>query len=131
MILQAMEIVRIGILFPFFSLMYILAPHSKIGQTMRKPFIKFICNSASYLTFLCKIYYSGRGAGMQGRKKCQFFFFFFLENSFTHTCITKNRNGRGWSFWIDKRWYESTGYNDKKRSFTIHNRMAYTFLGCR
>ncbi|KAK6616864.1 hypothetical protein RUM44_005302 [Polyplax serrata] len=52
MFLQALEIVRIGTLFPFFSLMYIIAPHSKIGQTMRKPFIKFICNSASYLTFL-------------------------------------------------------------------------------
>lgn len=54
MILQAMEIVRIGILFPFFSLMYIIAPHSKLGETMRKPFIKFICHSASYFTFLCK-----------------------------------------------------------------------------
>lgn len=54
LILQVLEIVRIGILFPFFSLMYILAPHSELGQTMRKPFIKFICNSASYFTFLCK-----------------------------------------------------------------------------
>jgi transient receptor potential cation channel subfamily C protein 4 len=54
MVLQALEIVRIGILFPFFSIGYILAPHSVIGQTMRKPFIKFICHSASYFTFLCK-----------------------------------------------------------------------------
>ncbi|XP_067003737.1 transient receptor potential-gamma protein [Anabrus simplex] len=52
MVLQAMEIVRIGILFPFFSFMYVLLPHSKVGQTMRKPFIKFICHSASYFTFL-------------------------------------------------------------------------------
>jgi transient receptor potential cation channel subfamily C protein 4 len=52
MVLQALEIVRIGILFPFFSIGYILAPHSVIGQTMRKPFIKFICHSASYFTFL-------------------------------------------------------------------------------
>ncbi|CAG9761861.1 unnamed protein product [Ceutorhynchus assimilis] len=52
MLLQAFEIVRIGILFPFFSIVYIMAPHSVIGQTMRKPFIKFICHSASYFTFL-------------------------------------------------------------------------------
>ncbi|VEN53950.1 unnamed protein product, partial [Callosobruchus maculatus] len=52
MVLQAFEIVRIGILFPFFSAAYIVAPHSMIGQTMRKPFIKFICHSASYLVFL-------------------------------------------------------------------------------
>lgn len=54
MVLQALEIVRIGILFPFFSVAYIIAPHSIIGQTMRKPFIKFICHSASYFTFLCE-----------------------------------------------------------------------------
>ncbi|XP_066245604.1 transient receptor potential-gamma protein [Euwallacea similis] len=52
MLLQVLEIVRIGILFPFFSIGYIVAPHSVIGQTMRKPFIKFICHSASYFTFL-------------------------------------------------------------------------------
>ncbi|XP_026829989.1 transient receptor potential-gamma protein isoform X1 [Ooceraea biroi] len=50
--LQVLEIVRIGILFPFLSVAYIIAPHSVVGQTMRKPFIKFICHSASYFTFL-------------------------------------------------------------------------------
>ncbi|KAK3868589.1 hypothetical protein Pcinc_026035, partial [Petrolisthes cinctipes] len=53
MALQALEIVKIGLLFPIFSIVYILAPHTSLGQTMRKPFIKFICHSASYLTFLC------------------------------------------------------------------------------
>ncbi|CAG7729284.1 unnamed protein product [Allacma fusca] len=52
MALQALEVIRIGLLFPIFSLCYIIAPHSSWGQTMRKPFIKFICNSASYFTFL-------------------------------------------------------------------------------
>ncbi|XP_067623442.1 transient receptor potential-gamma protein [Eurosta solidaginis] len=52
MALQALDIIRIGIMFPIFSLAYILAPYSSIGQTMRKPFIKFICHSASYFTFL-------------------------------------------------------------------------------
>ena len=54
MVLQALEIVRIGLLFPIFSVAYIIAPHSVFGQTMRKPFIKFICHSASYFTFLCE-----------------------------------------------------------------------------
>ncbi|KAK7868642.1 hypothetical protein R5R35_008449 [Gryllus longicercus] len=52
MVLQALEIVRIGCMFPLFSVMYVLLPHSRLGQTMRKPFIKFICHSASYFTFL-------------------------------------------------------------------------------
>ncbi|XP_019868467.2 transient receptor potential-gamma protein [Aethina tumida] len=52
MFLQGIEIVRIGMLFPLFSIAYIIAPHSVVGQTMRKPFIKFICHSASYFTFL-------------------------------------------------------------------------------
>ncbi|XP_042876853.1 transient receptor potential-gamma protein-like isoform X4 [Penaeus japonicus] len=52
MALQALEIVKIGLLFPIFSIVYIMAPHTSLGQTMRKPFIKFICHSASYLTFL-------------------------------------------------------------------------------
>ncbi|CAH8586051.1 unnamed protein product [Schistosoma margrebowiei] len=29
-----------------------LAPHSKLGSMMRKPFIKFLCHSSSYLSFL-------------------------------------------------------------------------------
>lgn len=55
MVLQALEIIRIGIMFPIFSFMYIIAPHSSAGQTLRKPFIKFICHSASYFTFLCEL----------------------------------------------------------------------------
>ncbi|KAM7351321.1 transient receptor potential cation channel gamma isoform 2-T2 [Cochliomyia hominivorax] len=52
MALQALDIIKIGMMFPIFSWAYILAPYSSIGQTMRKPFIKFICHSASYFTFL-------------------------------------------------------------------------------
>lgn len=54
MILQAMEIVRIGLIFPIYSICYIVCPWVNFSQTMRKPFIKFICNSASYFFFLCK-----------------------------------------------------------------------------
>ncbi|XP_016348912.1 short transient receptor potential channel 4-like [Sinocyclocheilus anshuiensis] len=42
----------IGFLFPFFSLLYLIAPKSQYGLFIRKPFIKFICHTASYLTFL-------------------------------------------------------------------------------
>ncbi|GBP07503.1 Transient receptor potential-gamma protein [Eumeta japonica] len=52
MLLQAAEMVRIGVMFPFYSLAYIVAPHSSLGRTLRKPFIKFLCHSASYFMFL-------------------------------------------------------------------------------
>jgi len=52
MILQGLEVCRIGLLFPLFSLCYIFCPWVSISQVMRKPFIKFICNSSSYFTFL-------------------------------------------------------------------------------
>ncbi|TSK49676.1 Short transient receptor potential channel 4 [Bagarius yarrelli] len=42
----------IGLLFPLFSICYLVAPKSHIGLFIRKPFIKFICHTASYLTFL-------------------------------------------------------------------------------
>ncbi|CAH0628552.1 unnamed protein product [Chrysodeixis includens] len=52
MLLQAAEMVRIGAMFPLYSLAYIVAPHSAAGRTLRKPFIKFLCHSASYFMFL-------------------------------------------------------------------------------
>ncbi|KAG9265486.1 short transient receptor potential channel 5-like [Astyanax mexicanus] len=42
----------IGLLFPVFSIIYLLAPKSALGFFIKKPFIKFICHTASYLTFL-------------------------------------------------------------------------------
>ncbi|XP_061072825.1 short transient receptor potential channel 4-like [Conger conger] len=44
--------VFIGLLFPLLSLCYLLMPKSRHGLFIRKPFIKFICHTASYLTFL-------------------------------------------------------------------------------
>ncbi|CAG5005968.1 unnamed protein product [Parnassius apollo] len=52
MLLQAVEMMRIGAMFPLYSLAYIAAPHSTAGRTLRKPFIKFLCHSASYFMFL-------------------------------------------------------------------------------
>ena len=54
MILQGLEVCRIGLLFPVFSVCYIICPWVSFSHTMRKPFIKFICNSSSYFTFLCE-----------------------------------------------------------------------------
>ncbi|XP_036814235.1 short transient receptor potential channel 5 [Oncorhynchus mykiss] len=42
----------IGLLFPVFSMIYLLAPKSALGVFVKKPFIKFICHTASYLNFL-------------------------------------------------------------------------------
>ncbi|XP_076026722.1 short transient receptor potential channel 4-like [Genypterus blacodes] len=42
----------IGLLYPIFALCYLIAPKSRYGLFIRKPFIKFICHTASYLTFL-------------------------------------------------------------------------------
>ncbi|XP_031429975.2 short transient receptor potential channel 4b [Clupea harengus] len=42
----------IGLLFPLFSLCYLVVPKSRFGLFIRKPFIKFICHTASYLSFL-------------------------------------------------------------------------------
>ncbi|XP_075448168.1 short transient receptor potential channel 4 isoform X2 [Ascaphus truei] len=44
--------VIVGLLFPVFSVCYLIAPKSTFGLFIRKPFIKFICHTASYLTFL-------------------------------------------------------------------------------
>ncbi|KAM9729468.1 short transient receptor potential channel 4a [Menidia menidia] len=44
--------VFIGLLYPVFALCYLIAPKSRYGHFIRKPFIKFICHTASYLTFL-------------------------------------------------------------------------------
>ncbi|CAG2114527.1 unnamed protein product, partial [Medioppia subpectinata] len=51
-IVQTIQLLLIGLLFPILSVAYILAPHSLIGQFIKKPFIKFISHSASYITFL-------------------------------------------------------------------------------
>uniref|UniRef100_A0A4W5N2U8 Transient receptor potential cation channel, subfamily C, member 4a n=1 Tax=Hucho hucho TaxID=62062 RepID=A0A4W5N2U8_9TELE len=44
--------VFIGLLFPLFSLCYLVSPKSRYGNFIRQPFIKFICHTTSYLTFL-------------------------------------------------------------------------------
>lgn len=49
---QAFQVIFIGLMFPIYSIAYLVAPHSQLGRYIKKPFIKFICHSASYITFL-------------------------------------------------------------------------------
>ncbi|XP_054884178.1 short transient receptor potential channel 4b [Poeciliopsis prolifica] len=46
----------IGLLFPLLSVFYLLLPKTRYGQFIRKPFIKFICHTSSYLTFLLLLF---------------------------------------------------------------------------
>ncbi|KAJ4427734.1 hypothetical protein ANN_25386 [Periplaneta americana] len=60
MFLQVLETLRIAFSFPVLSLLYIVAPTSSYGQRMKLPFIKFICHSASYFTFLGLLYWASQ-----------------------------------------------------------------------
>lgn len=50
---QVVETVKIATKFPIYSMLYMIAPMSQKGKFIKKPFVKFICHSASYLFFLC------------------------------------------------------------------------------
>ncbi|KYN44525.1 Transient receptor potential protein [Trachymyrmex septentrionalis] len=52
MIAQLMEVAKLGAMFPVYSIIYMIAPSSQMGSFMKKPFVKFICHSASYAFFL-------------------------------------------------------------------------------
>ncbi|XP_036147201.1 transient receptor potential protein isoform X2 [Monomorium pharaonis] len=49
---QLMEVAKLGAMFPIYSTIYMMAPTSQMGLFMKKPFVKFICHSASYAFFL-------------------------------------------------------------------------------
>nr|CDS16663.1 transient receptor potential gamma protein [Echinococcus granulosus] len=49
---QAAIIFLIALLYPVLSLCCLLAPDSRWGNMLRKPFIKFICQSSAYISFL-------------------------------------------------------------------------------
>lgn len=49
---QLMDVIKLGCSFPIYSLKYILAPDSEGAKFMRKPFVKFITHSCSYMFFL-------------------------------------------------------------------------------
>lgn len=51
---QLFQVTKIAASFPLYSMIYMLAPSSETGKFMKKPFVKFICHSASYAFFLSK-----------------------------------------------------------------------------
>lgn len=51
---QIMEVLKLGCMFPINSMNYLMAPESDAGKFMRKPFVKFISHSCSYMFFLSK-----------------------------------------------------------------------------
>ncbi|KAF7993327.1 hypothetical protein HCN44_006387 [Aphidius gifuensis] len=52
MIGQLIKVAKLGSMFPIYSSIYMMAPTSKMGLFMKKPFVKFICHSSSYAFFL-------------------------------------------------------------------------------
>lgn len=49
---QITQVAKLGAMFPVYSMIYMIAPNSLMGQFMKKPFVKFIVHSASYAFFL-------------------------------------------------------------------------------
>ncbi|XP_034662417.1 transient receptor potential protein [Drosophila subobscura] len=49
---QLLDVIKLGGSFPIYSMKYILAPDSEGAKFMRKPFVKFITHSCSYMFFL-------------------------------------------------------------------------------
>ncbi|KAL3314833.1 hypothetical protein Ciccas_006538, partial [Cichlidogyrus casuarinus] len=52
LIFKIAMIMGITFLFPVISISYLCIPRSSVGSILKKPFIKFLCHSASYLLFL-------------------------------------------------------------------------------
>ncbi|CAJ0942689.1 unnamed protein product, partial [Mesorhabditis belari] len=51
-VFKVLLILAVSMCFPLLSVVYLFAPHSSIGAFMRKPFVKFLSHSASYIFFL-------------------------------------------------------------------------------
>ncbi|XP_063706118.1 transient receptor potential protein [Culicoides brevitarsis] len=52
MVGQLSQVGKLAAMFPVYSMIYMLMPYSESGKFMKKPFVKFICHSASYAFFL-------------------------------------------------------------------------------
>lgn len=49
---KLMEISKVALLFPFYCMLYMIAPNTSTGKLIRKPFMKFLIHASSYLFFL-------------------------------------------------------------------------------
>ncbi|GFY76506.1 transient receptor potential protein [Trichonephila inaurata madagascariensis] len=52
MVGQLIDISKMAMMFPVYSIAYMMAPNSSLGLTMKKPFTKFIAHSSAYCCFL-------------------------------------------------------------------------------
>ncbi|GFQ96127.1 transient receptor potential-gamma protein [Trichonephila clavata] len=52
MVGQLIDISKMAMMFPVYSIAYMMAPNSSLGHTMKKPFTKFIAHSSAYCFFL-------------------------------------------------------------------------------
>ncbi|XP_034250296.1 transient-receptor-potential-like protein [Thrips palmi] len=52
MVGKAQDLAVIALLFPLYCTVYMVAPDSRLGRHVRKPFIKFLLHASSYLFFL-------------------------------------------------------------------------------
>ncbi|XP_072945473.1 transient receptor potential protein [Epargyreus clarus] len=52
MVGQCVQVAKLGVMFPVYCTLYMLSPDSENGKFMKKPFVKFICHSSSYMFFL-------------------------------------------------------------------------------
>lgn len=49
---RLMDVSLVAFLFPFYCVLYMVAPNTNTGKLMRKPFMKFLIHASSYLFFL-------------------------------------------------------------------------------
>lgn len=52
-----MIILKTALLFPMYCMIYYFTPTSKIGQLLRRPFMKFLMHASSYVFFLREFYF--------------------------------------------------------------------------
>ncbi|PRD31929.1 UNVERIFIED_CONTAM: Trpgamma [Trichonephila clavipes] len=56
MVGQLIDISKMAMMFPVYSIAYMMSPNSSLGLTMKKPFTKFIAHSSAYCCFLRMLY---------------------------------------------------------------------------
>lgn len=52
---QIIQLIKLSTMFPVYCMAFMIAPKCKMGLFVRKPFVKFICHSSSYVFFLSKL----------------------------------------------------------------------------
>nr|CAD7264599.1 unnamed protein product [Timema shepardi] len=52
MLQKCLDVSQVALLFPFYCMLYMVAPNTATGKLMRKPFMKFLIHASSYLFFL-------------------------------------------------------------------------------